>query len=464
MRSSFISKRSLLLLSLLSSCAIPVLNAVKVEAPEEVEEFKEKKETYEYNFLTNKGIKTHFGGYIKAEYFYDSRQVLGYSTDQILLFPKPQKLDPCGNDINGRGEGHAAAIESRFGFSFDGTKVGCADLSGLLEGDFWLIPKVESDPIAADLFRLRHAAIFLKWPDITLTMGQYWHPIFIGECFPHTVGFNDGTPFDPYARSPLVMVDFDAGDQFHFIGCASFQLDYCNLGPLILKETDLLKDAGSPRYMGLSLVPNLNFSFKKFFGDHAAGAGIDYNRFVPRIVSDEGYAVIEPLSAVNAIAWIALNWPHIFEYHSKISYCQNATGYKVLGGFGTHEIECEESGRRDYANISSLNIWWDLIALPECTVEPAVFVGYAKNVGSMKSIIPSDAVFGIGVNEEKGAAIDHVIRVSPRTRWRITESLTLAAEFEFTRAAYGTIQTNGRVEGLTPVNNFRGMLASYYWF
>jgi len=424
----------------------------------------EKKEDYIYSFITNKRINTKFGGYIKAEYFYDSRQVLGFSTDQVLVFPLKQRLDPHCNDINGRGEGHAVAIESRFGFQFDGTKVRCADLSGILEGDFWLIPRIESDPIAADLFRLRHAAIFIKWPDLKLTMGQYWHPIFIEECYPHTVAFSKGLPFDPAARAPLIMLDYDK-DDFHLIGCASFQLDYCNIGPLDLKEVDLLKDAGSPRYMARSLVPNLNFSFKKFFGKHGVGAGIDYNRFVPRIVSEEGYAVIEPLSGVNAYGWIALNWAEIFEFHSKVAYCQNGTGHKVLGGFGTHQIVCEQTGLRTYSNVNSLNIWWDLIAFPECRVEPGVFVGFAKNVGSLKSIIPEDAVFGIGVLEGPGNAIDHLIRVSPRCRWQLSKELTIAAELEFTRAAYGTINTSGKVGGnIIPVNNIRGMIASYYWF
>lgn len=460
---SFSSKKYSIIFLLLF-LLVPAGKLTCMAADTDISDNPQEEEEYIYSFVTNRKINSKLGGYVKAEYFYDSRQVLGFSTDQVLVFPRKQDLDPAGNDKNARGEGHAVAIESRLGFEFEGTKVQCADLSGILEADFWLIPAIESDPIAADLFRLRHAAIFLKWPDIQLTMGQYWHPVFIQECYPHTVSFNTGLPFDPAARAPQVRCDYEY-DGFHLIGCASFQLDFSNIGPNIIQATLDFKDAGSPRFMGRSLVPNLDLSFKKFFGNHSVGAGIDYNRFVPRLVSDEGFAVIEPLSAVTAFAWIALNWENKFEVHSKIAYCQNATGYKVLGGFGTHKIECEITGRREYANIDSLNIWWDLIALPDCNVEPGIFIAFAKNLGTLKSILPEDLVFGIGVREGTGNAIDHLIRVSPRCRWKLSESITLAAELELTRAAYGTIQDNGKVAGIiTPVNNIRGLLATYYWF
>ncbi len=462
MRSKLRTKRSLsllLFLSLLnnsSKCDVSFEDQLNQAPQEETGQFQEKKEMYEYAFFSNKGVKTKIGGYVKAEYYYDSRQVTAYSVDQLLVYPKKKKADPNGIDINHRGEGHAVAIESRLGFTFEGTKVASADLSGILEADFWAIPRLEFDPIPFNLFRLRHAALFLKWCDeLTLTLGQYWYPIFIGECYPHTVSFNDGSPFDPYGRQPEVLIDYNR-DDFHIIGAAAFQLDYANVGPHVFE-----KGAASYKYNAYSMVPNLNLSFKKFFGEHGCGAGIDYNRMVPRIESDTGYSVIEPVNAVSFFGWLALNWPHKFEYHSKFTYGQNLTQYKFFGGIATHEIKDPITDERSWTTLNAAAIWWDLIAFPECPIEPALFAGVIKRVGSLESVIvdKKTPVFGVGQN------IDLMFRLSPRCRWRLSDSLTVAAELEYTQAYFGKVGRSGKVVNVKdPVRNIRGLVAAYYWF
>jgi hypothetical protein len=415
-----------------------------------------------YDFISDSGIKKKIGGYIKAEYYYDSRQVVAFDDDQFLAFPKPKLLDPRCKDINKRAEGHYCAIESRLSFQFSGSKVKCADLSGIIEGDFWGATNIDySKPFnnfieIPNIFRLRHAAIFLDWPDIKLTMGQYWHPITIQECYANTISFNNGTPIDPFARSPLIMIDYE-WCKFHLIACSSFQLDFTSNGPL----------GFNPVYNALGLVPNFDLQFKQFFDTHSIGAGIDYNRLKPRIMSEEGFAVNEPLSYITAFGWLSLNWPEKFAWHSKFTYAQNGVGYDLIGGYATHSIDpC--TGKRTYASINVISYWWDLIAFPEREVEPGLFTGFVKNIGATKSIIPdivdangtiiNQMVFGFG------ADIDVVFRVSPRLRWRMSKELTLAAELEYTYASYGDLTTSGKVKNTVPVGNIRGLCAAYYTF
>lgn len=407
-----------------------------------------------YDFISDSGVKKAIGGYIKAEYYYDSRQVEAFSVDQFLLYPKKKILDPCCKDLNRRGEGHFVALESRLSFSFRGTKVKTADLSGIIEGDFWAA--ASSVVLIPNIFRLRHAAIFLDWPCITLTMGQHWHPITIEECFPDTISFNNGSPMDPYGRSPLIKIDCKR-DTFHLIAGAAYELDFNSFGP----------EGFNPVYMARGLIPNFDLQFKKFFGEHAIGALIDYLRLVPRIKTAQGYSVVEPLSSFTSVAWLALNWSEKFAWHQKVAYSQNGAGYGMIGGYATTNIDpC--TGKKKYTNISALAYWWDLIACPGQTVEPGLFVGAVKNLGAMNTIIPDtfddqgilidENVFGFGTD------VNYVFRVAPRMRWRMSKELTIAAEFEFTRAAFGTIVSSGNVVGAVPVNNMRGLCAAYYTF
>lgn len=415
-----------------------------------------------YDFISDTGVKKNIGGYIKAEYYYDSRQVTAFSVDQFLLYPKKKEYDRCCEDLNKRAEGHFVAIESRLSFSFSGTKVRCADLSGLIEGDFWGASNINFNAAfdngfeIPNIFRLRLAAIFLDWPCINLTMGQHWHPMTIEECYPQTISFNNGTPMDPYSRAPLIKIDYKK-DSLHIIAGATFELDLASSGP----------QGENPVYMARGLVPNFDVGFKKFFGAHALGALIDYKRIVPRIRTNKCFAVVEPLSSGTLVAWLALNWPDKFAWHSKIAYCQNGTDYGVIGGYGTHSID-PDTDKRTYTNIDALAFWWDFIVCPGKEVEPGLFIGAVKNLGSLKSILPNcldeccdvidRRIFGFGTD------IDTVFRISPRMRWRMSKELTIAAELEYTRAAYGTITSSGKVINTTPVGNIRGLCAAYYLF
>lgn len=415
-----------------------------------------------FGFISRPNTQIRMGGYIKSEYFYDSRQVVAETIDQFLLYPKKKEFDPAHEDLNARGEGHFVAFESRLAFELSGTKVRCADLSGIIEGDFYGPSNIDGNRFLNDilvipnLFRLRHAAIFLNWPNIQLTLGQYWHPLAIKECFPNTISFNNGSPMEPYSRAPQIQIDYEYCG-FHSIACASYQLDFANTGPL----------GFNPVYQARSLVPNFDLKFTKNFEDHATGIVLDYFRIVPRIKTDECFAVVEPLSSFCVAGWLALNWPEKFAFHSKLSYCQNGTVYLVIGGFGTHSIDpCTD--KREYTNINALMCWWDLIALPGKDVEPGLFLGVVKNLGASKSILPDcvddccnivdQRTFGLGTD------IDTVFRASPRIRWRLTNDLTIAAEMEYTRAAYGHITSSGKVNHTVPVGNFRGLCAAYYTF
>lgn len=97
---------------------------------------------------------------------------------------------------------------------------------------------------------------------------------------------------------------------------------------------------------------------------------------------------------------------------------------------------------------------------------PGWFIGIIKNLGARTTIlqnvtddngtITDQRIFGLGTN------IDYVFRVSPRLTWK-AKNYQFSAEFEYTRAAYGTINDKGSVINTDPVGNFRVLLAMFYY-
>ncbi len=63
----------------------------------------------------------------------------------------------------------------------------------------------------------------------------------------------------------------------------------------------------------------------------------------------------------------------------------------------------------------------------------------------------------------RGNNIDHLFRISPRIT--VTEGrFSFASEVESTTAAYGTMETDGKVTGAENVSNLRLLISTIYKF
>ena len=274
----------------------------------------------------------------------------------------------------------------------------------------------------------------LDWEKFTLQLGQTWHPLAVLQCYADTISFNNGVPIDIYSRSPLIKATYH-GTNFDFIACLSTQLDFNSDGP----------NGFSTEYMRNAIVPNLHAQLQGLFGKHVAGIGVDYKRLRPRIETFTGFKTSESLSSVAAIAYLSLNFPSVV-FRTKVIFGQNAHDYGMISGYAVHTID-PITDERTYANLQAVSYWIDVAVVKSKKIEPGIFIGYVKNIGATKTILPN-VVDTTGTVTEKrifgfGTDADHVFRVSPRCRWRINK-LTLAGEIEYTRAAFGTINNKGK--------------------
>lgn len=388
-------------------------------------------------------LNIEIGGYVKSEGFYDSRQNDEGGDGQYLLFPKKIDCDPTGRDINHHAQFSMTSIETRANFVVSGPEIFSAKARGVTEWDFWGSGIVIRRP------RLRHGFIRLDWEDVSFLTGQFWHPIFVDECYADTISFNSGAPLDPYARNPQVRITPQFGD-VKLILAAIAQVNNVSNGPIGYSST----------YMRNAHMPDLHAQAQLFANKHVFGAGFDFKRLVPRLESDTGYKVDESINSVAAIGYIALNFEN-FRIHTKASFVQNGTEFDNLSGYAVHCIDPVTDGR-EYANLRSACVWMDII-LKHNACEPAIFAGYTKNLGANKTIIPKNPVTGESLIYALDPNIAAVWRISPRVRWYF-DPFVIGIEFEYTNAAHGTVNNKGNVDDARPVGNFRSLAAAWYNF
>jgi hypothetical protein len=87
--------------------------------------------------------------------------------------------------------------------------------------------------------------------------------------------------------------------------------------------------------------------------------------------------------------------------------------------------------------------------------QAGLFGGYAKNLGAKKTL--TSAVYA------RAANIDLLYRLAPRILFN-SGNVRLAAEVEWTAAAYGTADAKGMVRDTETFSNLRLLGAVYYFF
>lgn len=388
-------------------------------------------------------------GYINGKGFYDTRQVVGTTEDQTVFFPKKRECSPTG-DINSPGTTQILPFETRIRITLiEPPKENTYHYKGVVEVEFKGVRQF------VNIFNMRHAFGQIDWNNSTLTFGQTWHPLSVDELLPNTVSFNLGRPFAVYNRSPQLRYTHHtyATDFIFYTGS---QVDFQSDGPIGLSST----------YIRNAVIPNLHFQVKHFFDDHVIGAGIDYQRIAPRIVSDKGYKVHEDLSSVTGIWYLGLNWPKVV-IKNTLLFGGNVSNYGIIGGYAVEKDTTNPiTGKQKYTNTRTLTAWSDVTFLPFRYIEPGFFIGIGKNFGSAKSIernrvdpfgIPVRTIYGLGND------IDTVFRISPRVRVNIN-NITFAGEIEYTRAVYGNVTNHGHVTNLSPVANTQFLFSTFLFF
>lgn len=405
----------------------------------------------EYNIVSMLGLPITLSGYVKADNFTDSRQVVAERDGLLLLYPLPFKPDEFCDDIHKHPRTTMTLLEASMNVRVDGPDIWGAKSYTLVSGNFW-----GTSQFNVTLYRFWYAFINLQWKNFNILIGQYDHPLATRRCAPRTLSYNYGSPIQAVGVDPMVSL--------------AYLTDHCRLELSALEQASDSYSNGphgfSSEYIRNAIVPNLNFCAEYIIsGETLIGADFDYMRLKPRLVNDEGNHVNESINSFIACAYGTFE-QDTWRFCSKIFYAQNGTDQGLISGYAVHSRNPLD-GSQTYTNLQAIAAWADFAYFWKThhQIVPGIFIGGTKNIGSVDALFRDPAtgqpiIYDLGAHN---AEIDYVFRISPRCEYQ-RGPYKVAAEVELTRAAFGTILDNGKVVNAIPVNNVRVFLAFYYIF
>ena len=416
--------KSLLILAL--GMFFTVFTAKAQEEPEEDTPLKKQEEP---------PVTFRISGFVKSDYWFDSRSVVSAREGLFLLYPEREVLDPNFDDLNGSPSFNFSAITSRIRGTITGPEAFKARTSGIIEADFSGVSNVDING-----FRLRHAVMKLQWPSMELMLGQWWHPLFGEEVIPNVISLNTGAPFQPFIRNPQLTMSFMTGD-VQTIVSAIAQRDYSNDGP----------QGVSPQYIRNSLMPNLHLQIIYKEQLNTMGFAFDYKRLQPRTITDQFYKTSESFWTYAVMGFLR-HQSRGWDIKAKGIFGQNLSEHLMMGGYAESSID-PVTGEVTYTPLGNLMTWANIVYGENRQV--GLFFGYSKNYGALDPIV--------GNYYGRGHDIDYLYRIAPSFSI-ISGKVQFSSEIEYTVAAYGTPDNMGIVRNAQPVGNLRVLLTGLYFF
>jgi len=400
-------------------------------------------------FAKEKGdsLKLDISGFVRGDYWYETRQNYGACEELFTLYPKPESLDAQGNDVNAESVSNMTAIATRLRTIVSGPELLGAQSKAYVEADF-------TSNLGTDGFRFRHAFLELNWDKAGVLFGRYWHPMFVTEAFPTVIALNTGAPFQVFNRSAQLRYSQEF-EKFKLVSALVYQGDYASFGPSDGNKTS------SADYFKNASFPELNLRLEYLFNGNVVGIGGSYKKIKPRLKT-EGFN--GDLYETNATVSGSLLMSYFKISHGKMTYKyrvmmgQNVSEHLLLGGYAVSDYN-PVTGKEAYSPYKHLFMWGNILYGHKLRI--GLFGGFAKNLGTINHISAglTNSIFARGEN------IDYSYRIAPHIQYSI-KNLNLSSELEYTTAAYGDInyEEKGKVEKSEEVSNLRLLLTATYHF
>ncbi|MBS4059139.1 MAG: hypothetical protein KG029_01950 [Bacteroidetes bacterium] len=376
----------------------------------------------------------NFTGFVKTDYFFDSRENYTIREGHFLLYPKERVFDADGKDINDKSSFNFLSIQTRITGKISGPDAFGAKTSGVIEADFF--GNENAAFIDNNGFRLRHAFVKLNWEKTELLFGQYWHPFFISSCFSGVISFNTGSPMQPFSRNPQFRAQHRLGN-ITIAAAVSAQRDFASpLGSVSLRYATL------PDLSALIFYESKNEPAKT---ELLFGAGLDYKMLQPLLTTTNGaqtFITNEKVTGLSATAFVKYK-TEPFTFKLQAIYGQNLFDLLMLGGYAVNAITDSLKNSVSYTTLNNFTAWTEFHTNGK-KVQYAFWAGYTKNLGANESILFYSNKVGGTDATARGANLQSVIRLSPRVVF-IQGKFNFATELEHTTAAYATKDANGKL-------------------
>jgi len=394
----------------------------------------------------NNDVTFKLGGFIKNDFFYDTRQTVTAREGHFLLWPAKPSLDIENNDINDASSFNFLSIQTRLNLTIEAPVTYGFKTTGHVEGAFF----GHSNP-DINGFRLRHAFVKFEWENSEVLFGQFWNPLFVTSTFPDVVSFNTGCPFQAFSRNPQIRYTRTAGN-FKIIAAALSQRDFANVGPQGTSSS-YLRNAAMPdmHVQAHYSISNPDAGPKFIFGGGAA-----YKKIVPELVTAQNY---KTSASVKGITYMGFARAVLQPVTIKAQYLmgQNVNDLLMIGGYGISQITDQAKGLVEYAPLRTNAYWLDVHTNGQA-FQLGIFLGMSENLGATKDLVAGSTTTGMGTD------IKSLYRISPRLIFNSGKA-RFAIECEYTGAKFGSVNTTENRKGI-PVNvqdvsNLRLLLGVY---
>jgi len=399
----------------------------------------------------------NFSGFIRNDVIYNTRQVVSArGENDIFVAPDPIILDKEGNDINDVSNFNIISFTTRLRTKITGPDAFGAKTSGLIEADF-----LGSTSASKFDLRLRHAIVKLDWKKGHLMMGQYWHPMFVTDCYPKTLSFGAGITFNPFGRNPQVRYTYNFTEKFTVAAAVMSQGQFRSKGNIYSQQNSGIPEA------------NIHIQYKSDF--ITVGAQFDYQILKPRIVTDSNYTTNTTVSSMSYLAYVKFNLKPLTVKLYGV-YGQSNDNMIMMGGYAIKDrIYTPEEVNKNFVEYTPYNTvsgWLDLETTGK-KVQFGLFFGYSKNMGAADSVITSSYT-------GRWDNVNALMRVAPRVIVK-SNKFKVGFEIEYSTADYATqkvdvngmaitdsdiggIDKNGNVTNFTTANNIKFLLSVAYVF
>ncbi len=405
------------------------------------------------------GIK--FSGFVKNDFFYDTRQNATIREGHFLLYPLNENLDADKNDINAAPSLNFLSIQTRLTGKITGPDACGAKTSGVIEADFF--GNENANFVDANGFRVRHAYAKLTWEKTEMLFGQYWHPMFIPGCFSGVISFNTGAPIQPFSRNPQIRVIHKIG-KLNIMAAMSEQRDFTSIG-----GSTALRNSGIPD-MHAQIYYNAKNEEKKT--ELLAGAGFGYKILKPALYTENSgkkYVTDETIGGMMGTAYVKYATEK-FTCKLQGTYGQNLSDLTMLGGYVATRVTDTTKNFVEYTTINASSVWAEFQTNGK-NLQFGLWAGYTANLGAKDSIMDYPTKIGLATTPIRGANINYIYRVAPRVVF-IRNKFNFALEAEYTTASYLTkddaglmnINSQGQITASKDFSNIRLLFAVIYNF
>ena len=394
----------------------------------------------------NNDLAIKLGGFIKNDFFYDTRQTVSAREGHFLLWPAKPSLDMDNEDINDASSFNFLSIQTRLNLTIAAPVAFGVKTTGHVEGAFF----GHSNP-DINGFRLRHAFVKFEWAHSEVLFGQFWNPLFVTSSFPDVVSFNTGCPFQAFSRNPQIRFTRTAGS-FKIIVAALSQRDFANVGPMGTSSS-YLRNSAMP---DMHVQAHYSISRQDAAPQFIFGGGAAYKKIVPELVTTQNY---KTNASVKGITYMGFARAVLQPVTIKAQYLmgQNVNDLLMIGGYGISQITDQEKGLVEYAPLRTNSFWLDIHTNGEA-FQFGAFFGMSENLGATKDLVAGSGTVGLGTD------IQSLYRVSPRLIFNSGRA-RFALECEYTGARFGSVNTTANRKGIPvdaqAVSNLRLLLGVY---